>query len=41
MKRKATLPFLAMWMDLKGIGPSEINQTHEEKNNMVSLRREM
>lgn len=36
-KRKATLPFPAMWMDLKGIGPSEINQTHEEKTTWSHL----
>lgn len=41
MKRKVTLPFPAMWMDLEGLVPSEINQTHEERNHVISLRREM
>lgn len=41
MKRKVTLPFPAMWMDLEGLVPSEMNQTHEERNHVISLRREM
>ena len=37
MRKKDTLPFTTMWMDLKYIMLSEISQTEKDKYFMISL----
>ena len=37
MRKKDTLPFTTMWMDLKYIMLSEISQTEKDKYCMISL----
>ena len=38
-KKNEIMPFLALWMDLEIITPSEISQTEEDKYHMTSLIR--
>ena len=37
MRKKDTLPFTTMWMDLENIMLSEISQTEKDKYCMISL----
>ena len=37
MRKKDTLPFTTMWMDLEYIMLSEISQTEKDKYYMISL----
>ena len=36
--KKRSMPFLATWIDLKGIKLSEIGQKEKDKNHMISLK---
>ena len=37
MRRKDILPFVTVWMDLKGFTLSETSQTEKDKYHMISL----
>ena len=37
IKKNAILPSATTWMDLEGLGPSEISQTKKDKCHMTSL----
>ena len=37
IKKNAILPSATTWMDLEGLGLSEISQTKEDKSHMISL----
>ena len=37
VRKKEILPFAAIWMDLKGIIPSEISETAKDKYCIISL----
>ena len=38
-KKKETLPFVTMWVDIEGIMLSEISQTEKDKYHTISLIR--
>ena len=38
VRKKEILPFAAIWMDLKGIIPSEISETAKDKIGRASCR---
>ena len=37
IEKNKVLPFTTTWMDLKGITPSEISQTEQDKYHMILL----
>ena len=37
IKKNETRPFVATWMDLESVMPSEVSQTNKEKYHMTSL----
>ena len=37
IKKNETRPFVATWMDLESVVPSEVSQTNKEKYHMTSL----